>query len=69
MDERIGKNSHMSLVNSKIDATIALGNHAKFYIKKYPGVLEIKMDNDENSYENFDEIKSMCQGIKNVLTE
>lgn len=69
MDDRIGRNSHMSFVNSKIDGTIALDNHAKFYIKKYPGVLEIKMDRDENSYENFDEIKSMCQGIKKVLTE
>ena len=69
MDDRIGRNSHMSFVNSKIDGTIALDNHAKFYMKKYPGVLEIRMDKDENSYENFDEIKSMCQGIKKVLTE
>lgn len=69
MDETFGTNSRMSFINSKNDGTISLDNHAKFYMKKYPGVLEIKMDKDENSYENFDEIKSMCQGIKKVLTE
>ena len=33
MDDRSGKNSHISLVNSKIDGTIALDNHAKYNLK------------------------------------
>ncbi len=38
MDDRIGRRSHMSFVNSRIDGTIALDDHTKFYIKKAPGL-------------------------------
>lgn len=69
MDKRIGRRSNMSFVNSRIDGTIALDDHTTFYIKKYPGVLEIKLDKEHNSYEGYDEIKSMCQGIKKVVTQ
>jgi hypothetical protein len=68
MDDRIGRRSKMSFVNSRIDGTIALDDHTKFYIKKSPGVLEIKLDKDENSDEAYHEIKLMCQGIKKILT-
>jgi len=68
MDDRIGKGSKMSFVNSRIDGTITLDDHTKFYIKKSPGVLEIKFDKDENTDEAYHTIKSMCQGIKKVLT-
>ena len=67
MDNRIGRRSNMSFVNSQIDGTISLDDHARFYIKKSPGVLEIKLDKDENSDDGYQEIKSMCQGIKKVL--
>ncbi len=69
MDNQVGSRSHMSFKNSRIDGTIGLDDHTKFYIKKYPGYLEIKLDKDANSYESYDEIKSMCQGIKKVLTQ
>ena len=67
MDSRIGNSSNMSFTNSRIDGTIALDDHTKFYIKKYPGVLEIKLDKAENSEDAYHQIKSMCQGIKKVL--
>lgn len=67
MDSRIGRRSKMSFVNSQIDSTISLDDHARFYIKKSPGALEIKPDKDENSDDGYQEIKSMCQGIKKVL--
>ncbi|MEO6328684.1 MAG: hypothetical protein ABIO55_07125 [Ginsengibacter sp.] len=69
MDRRIGKRSNMSFVNSKIDGTIALKDHTTFYIKKYPGRIQIKLDKDENSYEAYYRIKAMCEGLKNVLTK
>ncbi len=69
MDNRIGSRSKMSFINSRIDGTIALDDHTKIYIKKSPGVLEIKLDKDENSSESYNEIKSMCQGMEKVLTE
>jgi hypothetical protein len=69
MDNRIGRRSNMSFVNSRIDGTLALDDHTTFYIKKYPGRLEIKLDKDKNSYEAYQGIKSMCDGIKKLLTK
>ena len=68
MDDRIGRESKMSFVNSRIDGVITLDDRTKFYIRKSPGVLEIKFNKDENTEQAFQNIKSMCQGIKKVLT-
>lgn len=64
MDRRIGTRSNMSFVNSRIDGKLALDDHTTFYIKKYPGLIKIKMNKDENSYEAYHRIKAMCEGIK-----
>ena len=69
MDRRIGTRSNMSFVNTRIDGTLALDDHTTFYIKKYPGYVEIKLDKDENSGDAYQHIKSMCEGIKKVLTK
>jgi hypothetical protein len=69
MDDKIGRRSNMSFVNSRIDGKLALDDHTTFYIKKYPGYLEIKLDKDENSNEAYHRIKSMCEGIKKVVVE
>ena len=67
MDSRIGRRSNMSFVNSRIDGKLALDDHTTFYIKKYPGHIEIKLNKDENSPESYHQIKVMCEGIKKVL--
>ena len=69
MDSRIGSRSSMSFANSQIDGQRALDDHTTFDIKKFPGHLEIKLDKDENSYEAYHRIKSMCEGMKKVLTK
>ena len=69
LDRRIGRKSNMSFDNSRIDATITLDDHTSFYLKKFPGVLKIKLDKDRNSNESYHEIKSMCIGIKKVLVK
>ena len=61
--------SNMSFVNSRIDGKLALDDHTTFYIKKYPGYLQIKLDKDENSAEAYERIKSMCEGIKKVISQ
>ena len=67
MDNKIGGGSNTSFVNSQIDATITLDDHATFYVKKFPGILEIKLDKNKNSDEAYHEIKAMCMGIKKLL--
>ena len=69
MDSTIGRRSNMSFVNSRIDGTLALDDHTTFYIKKYPGSIEIKLDKDKNSDEAYWHIKSMCEGIKKLLVK
>ena len=67
MDHEIGDRSNMSFVNTRIDGQIALDDRTTFYIKKYPGFLEINLDKEENSYESYQKIRIMCEGIKEVV--
>ena len=69
MDAKIGRTSNMSFVNTRIDGELALDDHTTFYIKKYPGFVEIKLDKDENSDEAYYEMKSMSEGIKKLLAQ
>jgi hypothetical protein len=68
MNNSLGARNNISFVNAQIDANLTLDDHTKFYIKKYPGYLEIKFNKEENSDESYREVKSMCQGLKKVLT-
>ena len=68
MDDRIGRRSNMSFVNSRIDGRLSFDDHTTFYIKKAPGFLDIELNKDENSDDSYHQVKSMCQGIKKVLT-
>ncbi len=67
MDDKIGDQSRMSFIHTRIDGQIALDDHTTFYIKKYPGFLEIKFNKEENSYESYQRIRAMCEGMKEVL--
>ncbi len=67
MDNTIGRKNNMSFVNSTIDGKLKLDDETAFYIKKSPGMLEIKLDKDANSNEIYEEIKAMCQGLKKVV--
>src|SRR5688572_17655943 len=57
----------MSFVNTTMDGDITLDNKTTFYIKKSPGHLHIKFDKEKNSDEAFAKIKSVCEGINEVV--
>lgn len=57
----------MSFINTRMDGDITLDNKATFYIKKSPGYLHIKSDKEKNSDEAFVKIKSVCEGINEVV--
>ena len=69
MDRKIGNKSNMSFVNTRMDGTIALDDQTSFYILKAPGILKIKLDKAANSEEAFQTIRSMCEGIKSIVTK
>jgi xanthine dehydrogenase molybdopterin-binding subunit B len=68
IDKKIGSKSNMSFANRRIDGTVSLDDQTKFYMEKSPGILKIKLDKDQNSEEAYYMIKSMCEGIKSVVT-
>lgn len=67
MDDKIGRASNMSFINTRIDGAITLDDHTRIDIKKSPGRLDIKFNKDENSDEAYEKIKAMCEGLKNVV--
>ena len=58
---------NMSFVTTKVDGEITLDNKATFYIKRSPGYLNIKFDKEKNSDEAFSKVKSVCEGINEVV--
>ena len=69
MDERIGSQSDMSFVNTRLNGQLSFNDHTSFYIKKYPGYLQIKLNKDRNSDNSYLLIRDMCQGIKSLLAK
>jgi hypothetical protein len=67
MDDKIGRQSDMSFVGTQLDGSIDLDDHTNFLIKKSPGHLKIKLDKQENSADSYRQIKSLCEGIKEVM--
>ncbi len=56
-------------VNSEVEGAVTLDDNTKVYIKAKKGQLKIKLDKDENSQESYENIKDMCEGIKELLAE
>ena len=67
MDDKIGTQSNTSFRNTRMDIRLGLDDHTNFFIEKFPGHLKIELNKRENSAESYREIKSMCEGIKDVL--
>jgi hypothetical protein len=67
MNDKIGSGSNVSFTNTRIDGSLSLDDHTTFFIKKSPGHLEIEMDKRKNSAESYRQIKSLCEGIKEVV--
>ena len=57
----------MSFANTEIDGNITLDNQATFYMKKSPGFLNIKLDKEKNSDAMYQKIRSVCEGINDVV--
>ena len=57
----------MSFAKTEIDGNITLDNQATFYMKKSPGFLNIKLDKEKNSVEIYRKVRSVCEGINEVV--
>jgi hypothetical protein len=54
-------------VNDYIDATTALPDGTRFYVKESPGRIKISIDKKRNSTASYYRIKNMCEGIKGLV--
>ena len=57
----------MSFVNTHMDGEITLDDKTTFYVKKSPGYLNIKFDKEKNSNKAFSKVRSVCEGINEVV--
>ena len=57
----------VSFTNTEIDGDITLDDKSVFYIKKSPGFLNIKLDKEKNSDAAYQKIRSVCEGINDVV--
>ena len=44
-----------------------MDDNTSFYIKSYPGKLKIKFNKNQNSEASYFKIKSLCEGINEVI--
>jgi len=67
MNDKIGRRNNVSFSDTRIDGRLTLDDRTTFFIKKFSGHVEIKLDKGENSPGSYERIKSLCEGIKEVL--
>jgi len=67
MNDMIGRENNMSFINTRTDAVFTLDDGSKFYMKKSPGHILIRMKREESSDRAFHAMKEMCVGLKDVV--
>ena len=67
MNDRIGQRNNVSFSATHIDGRLTLNDKTTFLIKKFPGHIEIRLDKAENTSGSYQRVKSLCEGIKDVL--
>ena len=56
-----------TFIDTEMNGDITLDDKTTFYIKKSPGYLNIKFDKEKNSEEALYKIKSVLEGINDVV--
>ncbi len=69
INESMAPNGLFSSTHDYLNVYTELKDRTKFHVKSSPGRMDIELNKDENSIESYNRIKSMCEGIKNILTK
>ncbi len=67
MNHILGRENNISFINTRTDAFLTLDDGSKFYMKKSPGHILIKMNKDDLSDRSYHLVKGMCVGMKDVV--
>ncbi|WP_199138737.1 hypothetical protein [Pedobacter sp. ASV12] len=65
--ERTLKDDRIFDAAEKKDAEIVLGDGSRFYLKAYPGYVEIDFKKNKNSFTSYQKLKELCAGVKDTL--
>ncbi|HJW18354.1 MAG TPA: hypothetical protein VJ499_14585 [Flavisolibacter sp.] len=68
MNDKISALDPNFLIDGPADRQFTLGDQTSFYLRNEPGYVELKLDKDENSIASYHRVRSICQGIKEILT-
>ncbi|MEO6407035.1 MAG: hypothetical protein ABIY51_09165 [Ferruginibacter sp.] len=68
LDRKLKRENNFSFVNTDVNDIVSLDNNASFYLRKTPGHIEIKIDKDANSFAAYQRVRSLCEGMKEVIT-
>jgi hypothetical protein len=69
LDDHLMNSSTVSFKDRDYDDEINLDNDTKIYINSHPGRLKIKINKRNNSKEACDEIKQVCEDLKDILAD
>jgi hypothetical protein len=69
INKHIGSKEYYVSNDRHADVYTELDDGTKFHIKSSPGRLKIQFNKRENSEAAYRKIKSICEGLKDVLTE
>ncbi len=67
INQNISPNSLGKSENDYFDVTTSLTDKTAFYIKESPGELKIELDKRKNTTASYNRIKSLCNGVKDIL--
>jgi hypothetical protein len=69
LNDKIGQSDPSILINGSGDRRITLSDHSSFHLVTEPGYVELKLDKAQNSKASYQRIRSICQGLKNVVIQ
>jgi hypothetical protein len=68
INKSIAPNSLAGSVHDYFDASTSLPDHTQFHVKESPGKVDITLDKRKNSTMSYHRIKTMCEGIKSLVS-
>jgi hypothetical protein len=67
LNDKIGQSDPSILIDGSGERRITLSDHSSFHLVTEPGYVELKLDKGQNSKASYQRIRSICQGLKNVV--
>lgn len=67
LNDMIGRDNHISFSHRHAEGLYILDDGSKFYMKKSPGHIMIRVNKDESSDQSLHKIKDICRGMKDVV--